>query len=107
MLSVFIRIPSYGIWVAEVNFCHPQSRLGLLEFLHALLVVFQVTGSLFLLTLFTLVVIADALHQPNEEADAEAGPDAKEGGYQDEMCIRDRCCTPSTSIRPAPSLRAS
>ena len=49
----------------------------------ALLVVFQVTGILFLLTLFTLVVIADALHQPNEEADAEAGPDAKEGGYQD------------------------
>lgn len=66
--------------MAEVNICHPQSRPGLLQFSHALFVVLQVTESLFLLTLFALAVIADALNQRHKETDAEASPDAKEGG---------------------------
>ena len=49
--------------MAEVNICHPQSRPGLLQFSHALFVVLQVTGSLLLLTLFTLAIIDDALNQ--------------------------------------------
>ena len=102
MLSVFICIPSYGIWVAEVDVCHPQSQPGLLQFLHALFVVLQVTGSLFLLTLFTLAVIADALNQRHKETDADAGPDAKKGGYED-VLNHFHCAAPLSQDRKSSS----